>query len=111
MTDRFASPRLAIPALGGIYEALSGWSYPLVRGTAGLFLMPHGAQKLFGWFGGYGIAGTGDFFATQLGMTPGWLWALIAGLIEFFGGLAPGLGFLPPPAAAAVAVFLAGGMF
>jgi len=111
MTDRVASPRLAIPALGGIYEALSGWSYPLVRATVGLFLMPHGAQKLFGWYGGYGIAGTGEFFATQLGMTPGWLWALVAGLIEFFGGLALVLGFLTRPVAAAVVVFMAVAMF
>ena len=58
---------------------------PLVRVAAGLFLVPHGAQKLFGWFGGYGIDATGQFFAAKLGL-PASL-ALVAGIIEFFGGL------------------------
>ncbi len=49
------------------FERLSFLSYPLVRITAGLLLMPHGAQKLFGWFGGYGLTATGEFFGTQLG--------------------------------------------
>lgn len=75
----------AIPALSPITDALSPFAEPLIRITAGLLLVPHGAQKLFGWFGGYGIEATGHFFATKLGM-PASL-ALVAGLIEFFGGL------------------------
>ena len=58
----------------------------LLRITTGLLLVPHGAQKLFGWFGGYGVDATDQFFATKLGL-PASL-ALLAGLIEFFGGLA-----------------------
>ena len=50
--------------------------------------MPHGAQKLFGMFGGYGVEATGQFFAAKLGL-PASL-ALLAGLIEFFGGRAVG---------------------
>lgn len=87
-------------------ERLSLFSYPLVRVTAGLLLMPHGAQKLFGWFGGYGLTATGEFFGTQLGLHPGILFALMAGLVEFFGGLALVLGLLTRPAALAVTALM-----
>lgn len=90
-----------------MFRRLAPLGYPLIRITAGLLLMPHGAQKLFGWFGGYGLAGTGQYFADTLGMEPGYLFALVAGLIEFFGGLALVLGLLTRPAALAVAAFLA----
>jgi putative oxidoreductase len=70
----------------------------MVRVTAGLLLMPHGAQKLFGWFGGYGLTATGQFFATKLGLPPSV--ALLAGLIEFFGGIFLAVGFLTRPVAA-----------
>jgi putative oxidoreductase len=96
----------SVSDLSAVFTRLAPLSYPLVRVTAGLLLMPHGAQKLFGWFGGYGLSGTGEFFATQLGMQPGWLFALAAGLVEFFGGLALVLGLLTRPAALAVAVLM-----
>ena len=69
--------------------------------------MPHGAQKLFGLFGGYGVEaeGTGQFFATKLGL-PASL-ALVAGLIEFFGGLLLALGLFTRPAAALIAGMMA----
>ena len=54
----------------------------------------HGAQKLFGWFGGYGLKGTGGFFESSLGMSPGVFWAALAGGGEFFGGLLILFGFL-----------------
>jgi putative oxidoreductase len=73
------------PALAPLTEALSPFAEPLIRIAAGLLLMPHGAQKLFGWFGGSGIEATGQFFSTKFGL-PASL-ALLAGLIEFFGGL------------------------
>jgi putative oxidoreductase len=75
----------AISALAPITDALSPFAEPLIRIAAGLLLVPHGAQKLFGWFGGYGLEATGQFFADKLGV-PASL-ALVAGLIEFFGGL------------------------
>ena len=73
------------PGFASITDAMSPFAEPLVRVTAGLLLVPHGAQKLFGWFGGYGIEATGQFFATKLGL-PASL-AVAAGIIEFFGGL------------------------
>jgi len=79
------SAKPIVPAFGAIANALSPFAEPLVRVTAGLLLMPHGAQKLFGSFGGYGIEATGQFFAAKLGL-PASL-ALLAGVIEFFGGL------------------------
>ncbi|HSK39693.1 MAG TPA: DoxX family protein [Arenibaculum sp.] len=101
------------PANAGLasFDRLSAFSYPLVRITTGLLLMPHGAQKLFGWFGGYGLTATGEFFGTQLGMQPGILFALLAGLVEFFGGLALVLGLLTRPAALGVAVLMAVAVF
>ena len=67
----------------------------IVRLIVGLGFASHGAQKLFGWFGGYGLAGTGGFFA-QLGFRPGQLFALLAGLGEFVGGLLVALGLGGP---------------
>ena len=73
-----------------------------LRIPVGIIFAAHGAQKLFGWFGGYGLDGTGQFFGS-IGLTPGYLMALLAGLVEFFGGLALVLGVLVRPAAAALA--------
>lgn len=68
------------------------YSETALRVVAGLFLVPHGAQKLFGWFGGYGLEATGQFFENQLGFQHGFLMAFGAGFVEFFAGLALALG-------------------
>src|SRR6266540_6067060 len=73
----------------------------VLRLVVGLTLAAHGAQKLFGWFGGYGIAGTGQFLE-QLGFRPGRLHAAQAGIVEVVGGLFLAAGLLTPAAAAAV---------
>ncbi|HMR71155.1 MAG TPA: DoxX family protein, partial [Rubrivivax sp.] len=64
-----------------------------LRIPIGIVFAAHGAQKLFGWFGGYGLEGSGQFFAS-VGLNPGYLLALLAGLAEFFGGLALVAGLL-----------------
>ncbi len=74
----------------------------LLHVVPGLLLMGHGAQKLFGWFGGHGPAGTGQFM-DSLGMRPGQHMALAAGLTEFGGGLLLALGLLMPLAAVMIA--------
>jgi putative oxidoreductase len=79
------------------------WGLLALRIPVGIIFMAPGAQKLFGWFGGYGLEGTGGFFAT-LGLEPGYFLALLAGSAEYFGGLALVLGFLVRPAAAALAI-------
>jgi putative oxidoreductase len=73
----------------------------ILRLVVGLGLAAHGAQKLFGWFGGYGIVGTGQFLE-QLGFRPGRLRASQAGIAELVGGLFLAAGFLTPAAAAAI---------
>jgi putative oxidoreductase len=81
----------------------AGWSPLALRLAAGVIFAAHGAQKLFGWFGGYGLEGTGQWMAS-VGLSPGYLMALLAGSAEFFGGLALLLGLLVRPAAAVLAV-------
>ncbi|WP_339670889.1 DoxX family protein [Dasania marina] len=74
-----------------------------LRLPAGAIFVAHGAQKLFAWFGGYGLEGTGQYMAS-LGMESGYLMALMAGSAEFFGGLALLFGLLVRPAATMLAV-------
>jgi putative oxidoreductase len=70
----------------------------ILRLVVGLTMAAHGAQKLFGWFGGYGLQGTGGFLE-KLGFFPGRRNALFAGLAEFTGGLLLALGLATPLAA------------
>jgi putative oxidoreductase len=67
----------------------------VLRVVVGLVMAGHGAQKLFGWFGGYGIAGTGGYLES-LGFRPGRIFATAAALAEFLGGLLIAVGFLGP---------------
>ncbi|MCB4438597.1 DoxX family protein [Alteromonas sp. McT4-15] len=69
-----------------------------LRVPTGIILAAHGAQKLFAWFGGYGLEGTGQWMES-IGLAPGFLMALLAGSAEFFGGIALILGLLTRPAA------------
>ena len=80
----------------------AGWSTLALRIPAGIIFASHGGQKLFGWFGGYGLEGTGQWMAS-IGLAPGYLMALLAGSVEFFGGLALLAGLLVRPVAAALA--------
>jgi putative oxidoreductase len=57
-TLSLSSAKPLIPAFAPLTQALSPLAEPLVRATTGLLLVPHGAQKLFGLFGGYGIEAT-----------------------------------------------------
>jgi putative oxidoreductase len=66
----------------------------LVR-LIGIGFAAHGTQKLFGWFGGPGLAGTGGFFE-QIGFRPGRVFAVAAGFSELTGGLLVALGLLGP---------------
>ena len=79
----------------------------IIRASAGLILVPHGAQKLFGAFGGHGLDGTAQFFSTQLGLEPAFLLALLVAVTEFFGGLALAVGLLTRIAALGIVVLMA----
>jgi putative oxidoreductase len=74
----------------------------IIRVVVGVSFMAHGAQKLFGWFGGYGLKGTGGWMES-LGMKPGVMMALMAGLAELIGGLLFTLGLLTPLAGIMIA--------
>ncbi|MEZ9938375.1 DoxX family protein, partial [Vibrio breoganii] len=69
----------------------------------GITFMAHGAQKLFSWFGGYGLEGTGQWMES-IGLAPGYQMALMAGSAEFFGGIALLLGLLVRPTALVLAI-------
>ncbi len=103
MSDKSTS--LIVPGMAGLYDKLACAAYPIVRVTAGLFLVPHGMQKLFGMFGGGGLKGTAGFFA-KLGLEPSMAMATLVGCVEFFGGICIALGFLTRPFAAAAAILL-----
>jgi putative oxidoreductase len=100
-----ASTSPLVPAFRPLQDILSPYAEPAVRVATGLFLVPHGAQKLFGLFGGYGLEATGQFFATKLGLPPSL--ALVTGLIEFFGGLLLAAGLATRIAAGLVAGMMA----
>jgi putative oxidoreductase len=68
-----------------------------IRGVVGPLFIGHGTQKLFGWFGGHGIEGTGGYFES-LGLKPGKRHATAAGISETLGGVLLTLGFLTPVA-------------
>lgn len=75
----------------------------LIRLVVGLTFAGHGTQKLFGWFGGYGPKGTGGWMES-IGIKPGVLMAVLAGLSELIGGLLFAFGLLTPIGAALIVI-------
>jgi putative oxidoreductase len=73
-----------------------------LRLVIGPLFVGHGTQKLFGWFGGHGLDGTGGFFESKLGLKPGKRHAALAGTCETVGGVLVTLGALTPIAAGLV---------
>lgn len=98
-------PSSRIPALDRLYRRVEWLAYPLVRIATGLFLVPHGAQKLFGFAGGNLQATAAGF--ERLGLVPALPLATLVGAVEFFGGLCIAFGVFTRPAALAAAVLLA----
>ncbi|MDL5598098.1 MULTISPECIES: DoxX family protein [unclassified Pseudomonas] len=76
----------------------AGYGLTILRIAVGVIFAAHGSQKLFGLFGGYGLAGTAQYMES-IGLTPGYLMATLAGGTEFFAGLALIIGLLVRPAA------------
>ncbi|MEU4109548.1 DoxX family protein [Streptomyces sp. NPDC027717] len=89
------------PADRAAFGSAADWGLLLIRLTLGLLMAAHGAQKLFGIFGGQGLTATGRGFET-LGYRPGKVFATIAGLSELLGGLGLAVGLLTPLACAAL---------
>jgi putative oxidoreductase len=97
-------PRYVVSALEGVYAALEAYSWPLLRAATGLFFVPHGMQKLFGFWGG-DIHKTMQGFA-KLGLDPAPFWAYYIGCLEFFGGILLAIGLLTRPVAALLFGFM-----
>ncbi|MDX2287644.1 MAG: DoxX family protein [Hyphomicrobiaceae bacterium] len=107
---RLANPTVAANVVAGksaVDTDTDAVAWTIVRVATGLMLVPHGAQKLFGVFGGYGLTGTAQFFEQSLGLYPGLLFAGLAGATEFFGGLFLALGLLTRLSAVAVVALMA----
>lgn len=110
MTTSIHTPRLLIPSLAPLHEVAAPLAAPLVRVAAGLLLMPHGAQKLLGWFAGSGTTDSpGQFIATTATMATGQTLAI--GLIELIGGLLLAIGLFTRPVAALIAGMMAVAVF
>src|ERR1041384_879920 len=105
MGEIMANTRLYIPALGPIYEKLAPFALTILRIGIGLILIPHGAQKFFGWFGGMGFEKFVALF-NQLGYRPGAFWLTLVALTEFVGGILLVLGLFTRAAALAVVIFM-----
>lgn len=75
-----------------VVNTRSCWAVLIARLTLGIVMFPHSAQKLLGWFGGYGLWGTTEFFTSTFHMSPVIVWLIIAG--EFLGSLGLIIGVL-----------------
>jgi putative oxidoreductase len=104
MSDTTA-PRPYVPAFTAIYSALDPIALPLLRLVMGLVLVPHGCQKLFGWFGGAGFEKFTENF-DKMGWHPAAFWVALVALTETLGGLMLAFGFLTRIAAAAIFIFM-----
>jgi len=89
--------------LNKILSTNAGFDTLALRIPAAIIFIAHGAQKLFAWFGGYGLEGTGQWMAS-IGLEPGYQMALMAGSAEFFGGIALLMGLMVRPVALMLAV-------
>ena len=98
--------QLVFPALAPLYAALGTIADPLLRITVGAFLLPHGAQKLFGCFGA-DPAKERELFE-EVGLGPGKAWVALIGIVQFVGGILLVLGLLTRPAALVVAISMLG---
>ena len=88
------------------FQADDTWTGPILRLTLGLVMFPHGAQKLLGWYGGFGFSGTMGFFTETMHLP--WLIAFLVIIGESFGSVALLLGLLTRFTAASLAVIMLG---
>ncbi|MDH3496866.1 MAG: DoxX family protein [Gemmatimonadota bacterium] len=93
-------------ALAALFRTPNESALTIARITLGLVMFPHGAQKLLGWFGGFGFEGTMGFLTQSIGLP--WILGLTVILIEFFGSLALILGFAGRLMALGVAAVMVG---
>jgi putative oxidoreductase len=90
--------------MDALFGSYPSWSLLIVRTFLGAVFFAHGAQKVFGWFGGPGLKGTIGYFQQALGVPPAL--AVLAAFTECFGGTAVLVGFLARPAALGLMVVM-----
>lgn len=89
-----------------LFQTDDSWTGLILRVTLGLVMFPHGAQKLLGWYGGFGFGGTMNFFTEAMHLP--WLVAFLIIIGEFFGSLGLLAGFLTRFSAASIGVIMLG---
>jgi putative oxidoreductase len=89
-----------------LFQTDDNWTGLILRLTLGLVMFPHGAQKLLGWYGGFGFSGTMGFFTDAMHLP--WIIAFLVIIGEFFGSLGLLVGFLTRFNAASLAVIMVG---
>jgi putative oxidoreductase len=88
------------------FQTDDSWTGLILRLTLGLVIFPHGAQKLLGWYGGFGFDGTLGFFTGTMGLP--WIIAFLIIMGESFGSLGLLVGFLTRFSAASIGVIMLG---
>lgn len=89
-----------------LFQTSGSWTGLILRLTLGIVMFPHGAQKMLGWFGGFGFEGTMGFFTQKLGLP--WVIAFLVIIGEFFGSLGLLSGLLTRFSAASFIVIMLG---
>lgn len=89
-----------------LFQTDESWTGLILRLTLGLVMFPHGAQKLLGWYGGFGFSGTMGFFTDVMHLP--WIIAFLVIIGESFGSVALLLGLLTRFTAASLAVIMVG---
>ena len=89
-----------------LFQTDDHWTGLILRLTLGLVLFPHGAQKLLGWYGGFGFSGTMGFFTETMHLP--WIIGFLVIIGEFFGSLGLLAGLLTRFTAASLSVIMLG---
>jgi putative oxidoreductase len=92
-----------------LFNTPDSWTMAIIRVFLGLVVFPHGAQKLLGWFGGYGFEGTMNYFTQTVGLP--WIVGVTVTILEFFGAIALILGIGTRVVASAYLVLAIGIVF
>ena len=89
-----------------LFETDDSWSSLFLRVMLGVVMFPHGAQKMLGWYGGFGFSGTLGFFTETMHLP--WIIAFLIIIGEFFGSLGLLIGFLTRFTALSIGIIMAG---
>jgi putative oxidoreductase len=92
-----------------LFSTQNDWAGLILRIALGAVMFPHGAQKFFGWFGGYGFSATIDFFTKSMKLP--WIISVLVILIELFGAVGLLLGFASRAWALGLMIIMVGAIY